>query len=139
MKQYSLDEVEDVLIGKKGTPAREEYELELQLESIGSMIKTVRKKKNMTQAELGRLVGVKKAQISRLENHTGNMTLDTVLRDFNALEAKMTLHLNVWTQQNPFLSSCSCSYFRPVTKLKYTSPPGKIALLPSKWKQSEIH
>lgn len=95
MKQYSLDEVEDVLIGKKGTPAREEYELELQLESIGSMIKTVRKKKNMTQAELGRLVGVKKAQISRLENHTGNMTLDTVLRDFNALEAKMTLHLNV--------------------------------------------
>ena len=95
MKQYSLDEVEDVLIGKKGTPAREEYELELQLESIGSMIKTIRKKKNMTQAELGRLVGVKKAQISRLENHTGNMTLDTVLRVFNALEAKMTLHLNV--------------------------------------------
>ena len=81
MKQYSLDEVEDVLIGKKGTPAREEYELELQLESIGSMIKTIRKKKNMTQAELGRLVGVKKAQISRLENHAGNMTLDTVLRD----------------------------------------------------------
>ena len=95
MKQYSLDEVEDVLIGKKGTPAREEYELELQLESIGSMIKTIRKKKNMTQAELGRLVGVKKAQISRFENHTGNMTLDTVLRVFNALEAKMTLHLNV--------------------------------------------
>ena len=95
MKQYSLDEVEDVLIGKKGTPAREEYEFELQLESIGSMIKTVRKKKNMTQAELSRLVGVKKAQISRLENHTGNMTLDTVLRVFNALEAKMTLHLNV--------------------------------------------
>lgn len=95
MKQYSLDEEEDVLIGKKGTPAREEYELELQLESIGSMIKTIRKKKNMTQAELGRLVGVKKAQISRLENHTGNMTLDTVLRVFNALEAKMTLHLNV--------------------------------------------
>ena len=95
MKQYSLDEAEDFLIGKKGTPAREEYEFELQLESIGSMIKTVRKKKNMTQAELGRLVGVKKAQISRLENHTGNMTLDTVLRVFNALEAKMTLHLNV--------------------------------------------
>lgn len=95
MKQYSLDEVEDVLIGKKGSLAREEYELELQLESIGSMIKTVRKKKNITQAELGRLVGVKKAQISRLENHTGNMTLDTVLRIFNALKAKMTLHLNV--------------------------------------------
>ena len=60
MKQYNLDEVEVVLIGKKGTPEREEYEFELQLESIGSMIKTVRKKKNMTQAELGRLVGVKK-------------------------------------------------------------------------------
>lgn len=95
MKQYSLDDAEDVLIGKKGTPVREEYEFELQLESIGSMIKTVRKKKNMTQAELSRLVGVKKAQISRLENHIGNMTLDTVLRVFNALEAKMTLHLNV--------------------------------------------
>lgn len=95
MKSYTLDEAEDILIGKKGTKAREEYEFELKLELIGGMIKTARKKRNLTQEQLGELVGVKKAQISRLENSTGNVTLETVMRIFNALGAKLSLQLRM--------------------------------------------
>ncbi|WP_339922675.1 helix-turn-helix transcriptional regulator [uncultured Cyclobacterium sp.] len=93
MKSYKLEEAEDLLIGKKGTQERDEYEFELKLELIGDMIKTARKKKNLTQEQLGELVGVKKAQISRLENSTGNLTFETVMRIFNALGAKVNINL----------------------------------------------
>lgn len=95
MKSYKLDEAEDLLIGKKGTKEREDYEFELKLELIGDMIKTARKKRNLTQEQLGKLVGVKKAQISRLENSTGNVTFETVMRIFNALGAKLNLRLQI--------------------------------------------
>ena len=95
MKSYTLDEAENQLIGKKGTKTREEYEFELKLELIGDMIKTARKKKKLTQAQLGELVGVKKAQISRLENSAGNVTFETVMRIFNALGAKLKLNLQI--------------------------------------------
>lgn len=95
MKSYKLDEAEDLLIGKKGTEERDEYEFELKLELIGDMIKTARKKRKLTQEQLGELVGVKKAQISRLENSTGNVTLETVMRIFNALGAKLNLSLQL--------------------------------------------
>lgn len=95
MKSYTLDQAEDLLIGKKGTEERDEYEFELKLELIGDMIKTARKKRNLTQGQLGELVGVKKAQISRLENSKGNVTFETVMRIFNALGAKLNLNLQM--------------------------------------------
>ncbi|WP_226390089.1 helix-turn-helix domain-containing protein [Penaeicola halotolerans] len=95
MKSYKLDEAEDLLIGKKGTKERNEYEFELKLELIGDMIKTARKNRNLTQEQLGELVGVKKSQISRLENSSGNVTFETVLKIFNALGAKMSLNLQM--------------------------------------------
>lgn len=95
MKSYKLDEAEDLLIGEKGTKERDEYEFELKLELLGDMIKTARKKKKLTQEQLGELVGVKKAQISRLENNTGNVTFETVMRIFNALGAKLKLNLQL--------------------------------------------
>lgn len=95
MKSYKLDEAEDLLIGKKGTKERDEYEFELKLEIIGDLIKTARRKRKLTQEQLGELVGVKKAQISRLENNTGNVTFETVMRIFNALGAKLNLNLRL--------------------------------------------
>lgn len=95
MKTYKLSEAEDRLIGLKGTDERDEYDFELRLELIGDMIKIARKKRNLTQEQLGELVGVKKAQISRLENSTGNVTFETVLRIFNALGAKINLNLHM--------------------------------------------
>ena len=95
MKSYTLDQAEDLLIGKKGTEERDEYEFELKLELIGDMIKTARKKRKLTQEQLGELVGVKKAQISRLENSTGNVTFETVMRICNALGGELNLNVQM--------------------------------------------
>ncbi len=95
MKTYKLSEAEDLLIGKKGTKERDEYEFELKLELIGDMIKTARKKRNLTQEQLGEMVGVKKAQISRLENSTGNVTFETVMKILDVLGAKLNFKLQL--------------------------------------------
>ena len=92
MKTYTLDEVQDKLIGKVGTPARDTFEYNLQIVLIGQAIKQTRKHRQLTQEELGKLIGVQKAQISRLESNPGNVTIDTLLRVFNALQANIKLH-----------------------------------------------
>ena len=95
MKQYTLSEAEDKLIGIKGTAERDQYEFELKLELIGDMIQTARKERKLTQEQLGNLIGVKKAQISRLENNTSNVTIETILKVFNALEAKVNFNVRM--------------------------------------------
>ena len=95
MKTYTLDEVQDTLIGKKGTPERDLFEYEFQMDLIGKAIKQTRQERNLTQEELGKLIGVQKAQISRLENNAGNVTMDTLLRVFTALKAKVKLQVEL--------------------------------------------
>ena len=95
MKTYTLDQVQDTLIGEKGTPERDIFEYELQMDLIGKAIKQSRKERNLTQEELGKLIGVQKAQISRLENNAGNVTMDTLLRVFTALKAKVTFQVEL--------------------------------------------
>ena len=95
MKTYTLDEVQDSLIGKKGTPERDLFEYELQMDLIGKAIKQTRQERNLTQEELGKLIGVQKAQISRLESNAGNVTMDTLLRVFTALKAKVKLQVEL--------------------------------------------
>lgn len=95
MKKYTLEAVKDKFIGKLGTLDREEYELELKMEIIGDLIRKVRKERNMTQSELGELVGVQKAQISKLENNTKNVSIGTFLTVFEALNAKIWLRVEL--------------------------------------------
>jgi len=95
MKTYTLDEVQDTLIGEIGTPERDLFEYELQMDLIGRAIKQTRRERNLTQEELGKLIGVKKAQISRLENKTSNVTMETLLRVFAALKAKVKLQIEL--------------------------------------------
>ena len=95
MKAYTLDEVQDKLIGKIGTPERDLFEYELQMDLIGKAIKQTRQARNLTQEELGKLIGIQKAQISRLENKTSNVTMDTLLRVFTALKAKIKLQVEL--------------------------------------------
>ncbi|MBK7566786.1 MAG: helix-turn-helix transcriptional regulator [Bacteroidetes bacterium] len=95
MKSYTLDQVQDKLIGKVGTTERDLFEYELQMDLIGKAIKQARKERHLTQEELGILIGVQKAQISRLENNAGNVTLDTLLRVFTALKAKVTFQVEL--------------------------------------------
>ncbi|HUH74654.1 MAG TPA: helix-turn-helix transcriptional regulator [Chitinophagales bacterium] len=95
MKTYTLDEVQDKLIGKRGTDEREIFEYELQMDLIGKAIKETRKERNLTQEELGKLIGVQKAQISRLESNANNVTMDTLMKVFTALKAKVKLQVEL--------------------------------------------
>jgi len=95
METYTIDEVQDKLIGKIGTPDRDKFEFELQMDLIGKAIKQTRKERNMTQEELGKLIGVQKAQISRIESNASNVTIDTLLRVFRALQAKVKLQVEL--------------------------------------------
>ena len=70
MKTYSLEELTDKYIGKKGTIKRDEFENELRLDLLGYAIKQARQERKLTQEELDKLVSVKKAQISKIENST---------------------------------------------------------------------
>jgi DNA-binding XRE family transcriptional regulator len=93
MKSYSLAEMKDKYIGKKGTKERELYEYELRMDVLGRMIKQARQERNLTQEQLGKLVGVQKAQISKLESSANSATIDTIIRVFKALKAD--IHFNV--------------------------------------------
>lgn len=95
MKKHSLDIVIDKVVGKKGTPDRDQFEYDLQVELLGIAIRNARKKRELTQEELGKLIGVQKAQISRLENNVGNVSIDTLMRVFAALQAKVKIHIEL--------------------------------------------
>lgn len=95
MKIYTFDEIKDEFLGKVGTKNRDEYEHELRVDLIAEAIKEVRKKRNLTQEQLGKLVGVQKAQISKLESGQGDIRFETVLRVFSALKAKISFNIEL--------------------------------------------
>ena len=88
MKLIPFEQHLDEFIGKVGTPERDEFEAEVaeavHAYEIGELIKKARLQQNLTQEELGERIGVKKAQISRLEKG-GNISLSTMSRVFRAL------------------------------------------------------
>ncbi len=99
MKLYSLEEVTDEFIGKKGTPERDDFDRSvdesLHAYRIGEAIKNARLKQNLTQKELGERIGVQKAQISRMERGY-SISIPTMSRVFKALGiATATLDLGV--------------------------------------------
>ena len=68
MTTYSLAEMKDKHIGKGGTKERAQYEYELRMDVLRRMIKQARQERNLTQEQLGELVGVQKAQTFKLES-----------------------------------------------------------------------
>lgn len=95
LKTHSLAEMKDKHIGKVGTKERDEYEYELRMDVLGKMIKTARQERNLTQEELGRFVGVQKAQISKLESSANSATIDTILKVFKALKAEINFSVKL--------------------------------------------
>jgi len=95
MKAYTFEEIKDRHIGKIGTKKRDKYEHELNLDLLGLMIKETRKQRNLTQEELGELIGVNKSEISKLESNARNMRLSTIIRVFEALKAKIKIKVEV--------------------------------------------
>lgn len=93
MKSISLEELKDQSLGKIGTAERDQYEYELKVELLSEQIKTLRIEQNLTQEQLGKLVGVQRAQISKLENNTSNVTIGTIMKVFNALKATVNFRI----------------------------------------------
>ena len=85
----------DKHIGKRGTIKREAFENELRIDLLGYKIKEVRKQQNLTQEQLGKLVGVQKAQISKIENSVKNARFETILKVFEALGAKVNFNVEL--------------------------------------------
>lgn len=92
MKFYTQEEVEDQLIGMKGTPEREKYDNDIDMFLVGNALKEARQTRHLTQEELGKLVGVQKAQISRIENGK-NLTLSTIVKYLRALDLNAKLNI----------------------------------------------
>jgi len=99
MKTYSLEELTDKHVGRKGTPRRDDFEYELRLDLLGQAIKDARKERNLTQEQLGALVGVKKAQISKLENSLTDARFETIIKVFRALNAKINFNVELQNQK----------------------------------------
>ena len=95
LKIYTLDEAKERHIGKVGTDKRDNYEYELRLDLLGEMIKRARKERHLTQSQLGELIGVQKSQISRIEKNAKNVTIETILRVFGALKAKVNFNVEL--------------------------------------------
>ena len=95
MKTFTLDEVTNKIVGEIGTANRDKFEYDLQMDLIGNAIKETRKERKITQEDLGKLIGVQKAQISRLENNASNATIDTLMRVFSALKATVKLQVEL--------------------------------------------
>lgn len=98
MKSYSLSEMKDKYIGKLGTAERDKYEYELRMDVLGRMIKQARQERNLTQEQLGQLVGVQKSQISKLESSTNSATIDTIIKVFKALKAEINFNVRLEEQ-----------------------------------------
>jgi DNA-binding XRE family transcriptional regulator len=95
IKTKSLSEMKDKYIGKAGTKEREEYEYELRMDVLGKMIKSARQERHLTQEELGKLIGVQKAQISKLESSANSATIDTIIKVFKALKAEINFNVKL--------------------------------------------
>lgn len=99
MKTHTLEQLTDKYVGKLGTPAREKFDFELKTDVIGEIIKKARIDQNLTQEQLGLMIGVQKAQISKIENNTKDVRFSTILRVFEALKAKVNLSVELESHQ----------------------------------------
>lgn len=100
MKLIPADDMKDKFWGKRGTPEREAMENQLKEEVnayfVGEAIRKARLAQKLTQEELGELIGVQRAQISKLEKGKSVITLPTMSRVFKALGiATATLDLGI--------------------------------------------
>lgn len=94
-KTVPIDTMIDKHVGKRGTTKREAFETELRIDLLGEAIKQARKERQLTQEQLGKLVGVQKAQISKIENSVKNARFETILKVFEALGAKVNFNVEL--------------------------------------------
>lgn len=93
LKTYSIEAITDKYIGKPGSLKRETFEYQLRMDFLGAAIRQARMERNLTQEELGRLIGVQRAQISKLENSLTDARVETIIKVFKALKVRINFNL----------------------------------------------
>lgn len=92
-RSKSLSNYKNEILGEIGSESRNAFELELKMEILQDLIKEARKKRNLSQQQLGDLIGVNKAQISKLEKGYSNTTISMISKVFNALGTKIKISI----------------------------------------------
>lgn len=80
--------IEDLIaedFGVKGTPEREQFDMECEAFIIGEQLKNERKRAGLTQEELAIRVGTKKSYVSRVERGRADIQLSTLVKLFHGL------------------------------------------------------
>lgn len=93
MRLYTHEEMLDRVLGAKGTPARDGYENGMRSFLMGEAIKEARLRQHLTQEELGARMGVKRAQVSRIERGH-NLTFATMARAFKAMGIRASFEIS---------------------------------------------
>lgn len=91
MKTYTLEEITDEFIGKKGTPERDEFDAEVKASveayKMGEAIRAERERQNLTQKELGEKAGIGEGTVSKIE-HGHSLSLKNLFGIARALDLK---------------------------------------------------
>ncbi len=87
-----FEDILDRTFGKPGTPGREALEMQTELWLVGHKIREIREAKKLTQEDLGKLIGVQKARISKIENGK-NLSLETIAKVSRAIGIEAHIHI----------------------------------------------
>ena len=93
IKHYK--QVNQEFSGYGKTPEIDVFESGLDKKSMGALLKTLRKHKNLTQEQFGKLIGVDKSEISKLERGDRNLTIGRLIQLLNALWVTTKLKIEV--------------------------------------------
>jgi DNA-binding XRE family transcriptional regulator/phage-related protein len=92
---HKLEKLIEEHIGARGTKNRSVFEQQSFNYVLGQQVKEVRKKRALSQVELGNLVGVQKAQISKIENGKNQLRIDTLFNVLSALNADLQFSISL--------------------------------------------
>lgn len=94
MEVYSFEEMLDDEFGKVGTPERDKFDKEVAAEvqacNVGEAIRLARKERNLTQEQLGELMGVQRAQVSKIESGK-DVKMSTFIKAIKAMGLQANL------------------------------------------------
>ena len=79
-KMTSFEEHLEAQYGKKGSAARDAYEIGFEAFKLGVLIQEMRERQNLTQEQLANKCGTTKSYISRIENDASDIRLSTLMR-----------------------------------------------------------
>lgn len=92
MKTYTLEELVDTYIGKKGSPDRGIHDLKILKYVLGQKIKYERERLKLNQDQFGQHFDLQKSRISKIEN--GDCSLDTLILVLYRLKVDININMH---------------------------------------------